>query len=247
MSLTWGTLQWQINKTAVIEEIFQRNPRIKCLNNSFDYIDSNGNGLVFSYPQGTSNNGLILHDISTESIESIPLALVINKNIGPGLSMTVTRDVVEIYRQYSNRIFLHDWEINCLAAYIDGLYFYNKRLDYYRLFEGQAVSVGITKERKKLDILKRKIYESQRGYDETIGLLIELSAIRPKTDNYEYVRKLYDYTTVRNHVVNERKVGMWINEIKLFNEIEHRYGYADKRYCYIDLLAAIMPKRKETK
>ena len=60
--------RWFINKVALIEKIFEENPQILCLNNSFKFMDGRGCEILFENQIGTANNGLILHEIKANAI-----------------------------------------------------------------------------------------------------------------------------------------------------------------------------------
>ncbi len=230
---------WDSKKVEASEKIFIDNPDISCINNSFVYIDKDGEIIDFTPPSGTSNNGLILKNIPKEKIESIPLSLVLNKNIGPGLSMSVRKSVIEKYIYGTRKVELHDYEINCIAALENGLVFYNKIFDKYRIFEGQSVSVGIVKNRSKREVLNSKIYSARNDLENRISFIEELMEMCSFKENEEYLRNLYELYKVKRDVVLKHRVLSWFKEKRLYNRIARLYGNIDMRYCYIDLLASL--------
>ena len=236
--------RWFINKAALIEKIFEENSQILCLNNSFRYMDGRGCEISFEDQIGTANNGLILHEIEADVIENIPISMVINKNIGPGLAMAVRRDIVWLYLRHSKRIELHDFEINCIAAEKKGLFFYNKELDFYRIFDGQAVSIGITKKRTITAILLEKIRQAKEGLGIRCTFIMELLDIDSEKEIQEYLCTLLELQKVREEVAVCHHIGKWCKEYKMYKAIKKQYGYVDMRYCYIDLLAAFVPNMK---
>ena len=140
---------WLPEKLQEKESAFKENSNISVLNTSFKYIDENDKFIKAENKKGTSNNNLILHEIQENATENIPLDLVINKNISPGMTMAGRKDIIKEYLKYSNNRSLHDFELNCVGALFDGLYFYNKVLSYYRIHQNQAVSIGNIKKKKK--------------------------------------------------------------------------------------------------
>lgn len=235
--------QWFYNKISILENIYESNPQIMCLNNSFRYIDENGKEIDCPVIDGTSNNGLILHQIKAESIEQIKLELVINKNIGPGLAMSMRKKVVDNYLQYSQKIELHDFELNCIAAEMNGLYFYNKELDYYRIFDGQAVSVGIMKKRLIWEVLKEKIILG-KCISERIQFIEQLIEMNYDQSNTDYLKKLYALYLIKEKVAINHKIFYWLVEYKMYKKLKKEYGYMDMKYCYIDLISGFIPSIK---
>lgn len=231
---------WHPEKVKTLESFYIENPDIMCINNSFRYIDKNGKIIEFVPPKGTSNNGLILKEIKKNKKELIPLSLVINKNIGPGLSMSVRRQIIEKYLSGSRKVELHDFEINCISALNNGLYFYNRILDEYRIFEGQAVSVGIVKYRKKLDILKAKVELAKKHLEHRIVFIEELIGLCSDKENEKYLNELLKLYKLKGEVVLNRKLLKWLKEKRKYKEIAKTYGNIDMRYCYIDLIAGIL-------
>ena len=231
---------WLPDKVERIKQLMERNEKIKCINNSFVYINETGNKIPFESPQGTSNNGLIVHSFEKGSINRIPFPLVINKNIGPGLAMAVRREVIEIYLNTSRKVELHDFEINCIAAALGGLFYYDCVLDMYRIFDGQSVSVGIIKKRSKFKILKDKIESSKKDLPNRQAFIEQLINNQFESKNIEYLSKLSELYNIKNEVVINHRIYKWWSELKKYREIKAKYGFIDIRYCYIDLLAGFI-------
>lgn len=229
---------WLPKKVESIKKIMESNYKIKCINNSFIYIDADGKQIQFQAPKGTSNNGLIMQPFSKESINGIRLPLVINKNIGPGLAMTVRREVIDVYLKTSRKAELHDYEINCIAAALDGLYYYDCVLDKYRIFEGQSVSVGIVKKRSLLSVLKQKVDSAKKDLPHRKTFIDQLIKSRFNSENTEYLKKLATLYDLKSDVAVYHRVYKWPSEFFLYHSIKKEYGYVDMRYCFIDLLSA---------
>ncbi len=230
---------WLPKKVESIKNIMESNDKIKCLNNSFIYIDADGKQIQFQAPKGTSNNGLILQTFSKESVNVIRLPLVINKNIGPGLAMAVRREVIDIYLKTSKKAELHDYEINCIAAALDSLYYYDCVLDKYRIFEGQSVSVGIVKKRSLMSVLKQKINSAKKDLPHRKMFIDQLIKSSFNSENTEYLKKLANLYNLKSDVAVNHRIYKWPSELFLYQRIKKEDGYVDMRYCFIDLLAAL--------
>lgn len=233
--------RWILDKVAIVERIFMENPKIYCLNNSFKYMDEAGNEISFKNKPNTANNGLILHRIEPGAIEKIPISLNLNKNIGPGLAMAVRKEIVQLYLEFSRRIELHDFEINCIAAVMDALFFYNRVLDFYRIFEGQSVSIGIVKKRSKIMMLIEKIRSGKRGIGDRCRFIEELLSIESSKEIQEYLSTMLELQRVRESVAVWHHLDKWGDEHRMYKAIGKQYGNIDMRYCYIDLISALMP------
>ena len=230
---------WYENKVEELEKVYIDNPKIKCVNNSFLYIDKDGKEIKFIPPDGTSNNGLILQEIKQGDIVQIPLSLVLNKNIGPGLCMSVKRDVIDIYLKNTRKVELHDFEINCIAANENGLFFYHNIYDGYRIFDGQSVSVGIVKKRSKREVLKEKIQSAKNDLDNRLSFIEELIEVCSDIRNSKYLTDMLNLYKIKHEVVFGHKLHKWIKEKNEYIHILKTYGNIDMRYCYIDLLAGL--------
>ena len=132
------------------------------LNVNFRYIDGDGVDIKVARKKNKSNNNLIRHRIEENQIEKIPFPLVFNKNISPGATMSIRKEIQDIFVQMQTKNFLHDWECNCIAAAKDGLYFWNKSFVRYRIHENQSVSIGNIKKQNKKNILLQKCHRRQR-------------------------------------------------------------------------------------
>lgn len=133
---------WLGEKVEYIENTFIQFPQIKALNTSFVYIDEFGKEILIPQNSMMANNNLIPKKIVKSELSKIPFEFVINKNISPGMTMAVSKEIVDIYLNYSRKAYLHDHELNCIAALLDGLFFYDKVLSKYRIHSSQTVSIS---------------------------------------------------------------------------------------------------------
>ena len=231
---------WYPEKVEKTVQVFENNADIKCINSSFVYIDGEDNIIPTEFSGNTANNNLILHSIPENKAEKINLPLVINKNISPGMTMAVKREVIDLWLKFTEKKQLHDWEINCLSATVDGLYFYNTPLTYYRIHNNQTVSIGNIKKRTIKDILKAKT----EGAKTSICDLKDIIAMCSKTENNtEYLTELNDLCNVRLKVVCG-KISSIPKELFKFIKMIIRYGgkrkNLDFRYFIIDIISAFI-------
>ena len=133
---------WLGEKVEQIENTFMQFPQIQALNTSFEYIDEFGKKILIPQNSMMANNNLIPKKIVKSELSKIPFEFVINKNISPGMTMAVSKEIVDIYLNYSRKAYLHDHELNCIAALLDGLFYYDKVLSKYRIHSSQTVSIS---------------------------------------------------------------------------------------------------------
>lgn len=230
---------WLPEKVEKIVKVFMDNKDVKCVNTSFEYIDQNGKMLSVSNDINKSNNNLILHHIDYEAIEKIPFSIVFNKNISPGMTMAFTKEIAQDYLKCSKKRVIHDWEINCISAVQDGLYFYNSVLTLYRIHAKQTISIGNIKHRRKIDILKQKIMDTKRSINSGLTILEEVESLITTSCIRQYWRAIKTLYETRNEVVFGKRIYKWPKEYKKYREIIKKEGNIDIRYCYIDLLAIL--------
>ena len=230
---------WEKDKIESIEKAFEQKKDILSLNSSFCYIDEKENLISTKLKGNKANNNLIPQKLVEGKFNKIPFQFVINKNISPGMTMAVSRKIVDIYLKYSNRSFLHDHELNCIAAMFGGLYFYDEKLVKYRIHENQTVSISnIHKTRlkdkflKKMDEVISFVPAQQRFLDEMAKI------VPPSPKNIDVLKDVVEYNEIRNEVINGNS-GKWLKEIAKAVECKKKGIYIDLRYCLIDFAASI--------
>lgn len=231
--------RWLADKVERIENVFRLHPEVLCLNTSFSYIDDNGDPIAVEQRKNYANNNLIKGTIEQDGIVQVPLSDVFCKNISPGMTMAVTRKIIDMYLEHSEKKYIHDWEINCMAALVDGLYFYNAVLTEYRIHRGQAVSIASIKKETIFSKLTRKAQQCRNSLGQQLDLLYELKSICTDPTKTACLEKAVCFYTLRKAVALQRHRFKWLKEW-----IEcHRFGRDwnfDKRYCFIDLLASFI-------
>lgn len=240
---------WSVDKAQRLVEIFMHNSQIRCINTSFIYIDKDDKEMEIQQKTNTSNNNLILHHIMNNKIEYIPLSLVINKNISPGMTMAVHREVINLYLKHSKKMYLHDWEINCIAATIGGLYFINVPLVKYRIHENQTVSIENIRKRKKYEILSAKLNDNKNMINlltEMIDTCHQISQVKQDKTNIKFIKDFARFIKVRYGFVYHKKIINIFLELKEYTELIYKYGgkrhSIDIRYFVIDILSFILQK-----
>lgn len=226
---------WMPNKIEEIEKVFF-DESIKCLNTSFDYIDEFGKKIIVENKKKFSNNNLICMEIKSNNIVEIPLELVFHKNISPGMTMAVRKEIIDTYIVHTQQEYIHDWELNCIAASLNGLYFFNKKLSHYRIHSLQTISISSLKKEGRLKQIKRKIVQVKKSLMSQINLLNELFVIS-NDDKKSFINDVKQMYLTRYKVAVEHKIYLFFKEIFLFVKIKKKYNYIDIRYLLIDFFA----------
>lgn len=132
---------WYKTKVDSMLSRFESNEHIKAMYSGFKVIDEND---TFIKPRNSfmhSNNNLIKFRIEPFDTVKIELSTICNYNISPGCTLTFTREVRDIYIEKTKNICVHDWEIALIAAFLDGLYFFNTPLTNYRIHSDNAIGL----------------------------------------------------------------------------------------------------------
>ena len=231
--------EWLPNKSKYIENVFSSR-NVMCLNTSFQYIDENDYPIAVSKVEGLSNNNLIPLRVNPNEIIPISLSLVFQKNISPGMTMAVSKYIIDTYVKITKRAFIHDWEINCIAAMYNGLFYSDVILTKYRIHKDQKISISNLFKERFLQKLKRKIFQVKNLIPLKLQLISELKMIS-NDGNKEFLKAMEYYYNIRKKVAIDCNRLQWGEEIKLYNRFK-RFGFMDLRYCFIDFFASFIKK-----
>lgn len=127
---------WEEHKVEELVSIFRDQPEIMCVNTSFTYMDAAGEDM--GVPDQNNNYGMCRHPIGDQQIQNIDFNEIVCKNISMGCTMAFRACIKDIYCRQSTWVAPHDWEINRLAAATGGLYFYNRKLIWYRIHDANT-------------------------------------------------------------------------------------------------------------
>ncbi len=168
---------WYKTKVGAMLNRFESDSRIKAICSGFTFIDENDN-IIRTRPRIThSNNNLIKFRIEPFETVKIDLSTICSYNISPGCTLAFTRDVKDIYLSRTQSTCVHDWELASIAAFMDGLYFFNTPLTNYRIHSDNTIGLpGLT---GRNSALQRAAYENRLDKAKQI-------------DNYFKAMKVYE-------------------------------------------------------
>lgn len=133
---------WLPEKLKEIENIMMNNPKVLAVNSSLNLIDGEDNPIQIKEDNKKSNIGLIKYPVKQNDLVQIDVETICKYNISPGCTVAFKKPVKDIYLKKSKCEMVHDWEINFIAAALDGLYFYNKPLIGYRIHSSNTIGLS---------------------------------------------------------------------------------------------------------
>jgi rhamnosyltransferase len=135
---------WMPKKLQLMENVFFEHKEIKALNSSFEFMDGEDKTFSVHLKKDRANNNLIRTKklMIPEELKEIDLVSILTHNISPGCTMAFTKCVKDIYLGKSNCKIVHDWEINFIAASLNGLYFYNVPLIQYHIHSCNVIGLN---------------------------------------------------------------------------------------------------------
>ena len=133
---------WCKTKVDSMLNRFDSDDRIKAIYSGFNIIDENDNVVHARQKVFHSNNNLIKFRIEPFETVKIDLSTICKYNISPGCTLAFTREVKDIYLEKTKSICVHDWEIALIAAFLDGLYFFNTPLTQYRVHSSNTIGLS---------------------------------------------------------------------------------------------------------
>lgn len=133
---------WCKTKVDSMLNRFESDDRIKAIYSGFNIIDENDNVVHARQKMFHSNNNLIKFRIEPFETVKIDLSTICKYNISPGCTLAFTREVKDIYLEKTKSICVHDWEIALIAAFLDGLYFFNTPLTQYRVHSSNTIGLS---------------------------------------------------------------------------------------------------------
>ncbi len=139
---------WESDKIEAMLAEMIKNPKIKALNCSFIFIDSDDRVKPLVNRRGYCNGDSLPLTVADGAVVNIPFSLIAGRNFFPGCTMVMTRDLKELYLKETRETLVHDWYLNFLAALVfDGLYFYHCPLIRYRLHEENTIGMDVVLEK----------------------------------------------------------------------------------------------------
>lgn len=132
---------WYKDKIQSMVEIMENDNNIKLLASSFDFIDELGNPIKIRTKSGYSNNNLLHETVKSKEVRKIPIDKVIFRNFTQGCATCFSKDIQKVFINNPDDKIPHDWQLNMIAACLEGLYFFNETLFGYRLHNSNTTGL----------------------------------------------------------------------------------------------------------
>ena len=208
---------WYKTKVDSMLNRFEADERVKAIYSSFNFIDENDVFIKNKKSPMRANNNLIKFRVEPFETVKIDFSTICSYNISPGCTLAFTREVKDIYLEKTKNICVHDWELALIAAFLDGLYFFNTPLTNYRIHSKNTI--GLNEIAKKTDIklalhevrLKKaqKIYSYLRAMSVYFYLLTE-KKLKTLQDSINFAK-------IRLDALKEKKISKILNLYKYYD------------------------------
>lgn len=206
---------WYNTKVGAMLNRFESDERIKAIYSSFTFIDEDDN-IIRTHKKIThSNNNLIKFRIEPFETVKIDLSTICSYNISPGCTLAFTRDVRDLYLERTQSTCVHDWELASIAAFLDGLYFFNTPLTSYRIHSGNTI--GLPELTGKNSVLQRAAYENRLDKAQQIDKYFKAMHVYEDLldeKGLEIVKEKEQFITKRLEALSEKKVAKLLDLYK---------------------------------
>ena len=207
---------WFEDKLAVMEKIFERNDKVFSVNSGFLMIDPNDNLIRYKNQRGFLNNNMLKGKADQGTLMWISPDQIYRYNISPGCTMAFRKEVREIYLGKSKCHLPHDWELNLIAAFKGGLYFYNMPLIYYRIHEKNTLGMDTNDHISNFDFKKDLNFRlaglKDREYLKEF-LRVYKSEYPENRKQMKKIKKICTFDDLRRKCIEKHDLLLWL---KLF-------------------------------
>lgn len=188
---------WCKTKVDSMLNRFESDERIKAIYSGFNIIDENDNVIHARQKVFHSNNNLIKFRIEPFETVKINLSTICKYNISPGCTLAFTREVKDIYLEKTKNICVHDWEIALIAAFLDGLYFFNTPLTQYRVHSSNTIGLSEfagNSDKSKLALYDLRLKKAEKIQDylksmDVYHYLLTNDSLKILTDSVKFAEK----------------------------------------------------------
>lgn len=207
---------WKNNKIEIIQKLFIKHSEIKALSTAYELIDSN------SEVYKDIRNVVFFNN---EKLKKISWKNFIKHPKFPGMSMAIRRkEFEELLEKQYEKMPPHDWLLNQRAAFLDGMYFYDKILTQYRQHDNNLIGSSAN--------LVKKNYK-QRRIKTIYDLKMSLQFLKKNYSDYDinYMNKIIKLCNKRIlYLKKESLVKIFFIDMINFKYISFRSILGDMYY-----------------
>lgn len=197
---------WCECKLEKIEKVFEADDSVLAVSTAFSLIDGDDRPIEGKngYDYGLINTPL------NSLLQKIGLKTIMHSNIAPGCTSAFRKRVAEIFIADSVNKIHHDYEINLIAAALDGLYYYNVPLINYRIHNNNTLGLN-GKAQTRLEIAKEKQEASEiiknACSDNKIYLMYTERLVALENKNLFKILKLFYNPLYRSYLSLHERIG----------------------------------------
>ncbi len=208
---------WYERKVEILVKLMEKNEKIKVLASSFSFIDAMGKPLYFHKSLLRSNNNQLARIALPNRLMKIHLEDIVYHNFCQGCAIVMKREIQQEYLENYISDIYHDYFINIIAAYHEGLYFFNVPLFEYRLHANNAIGLN-----KEIDRDTKSTIEYRTSSSKNIVSLWENVLKKYPDVEFKFPTVLREIKFVKAHIENlenKRKIALIVSN---FNPLYFR-------------------------
>lgn len=160
---------WSLQKVEKMVKIMQEEPTLRTLNSAIQLIDQNSQPIKLVAKPNFYNANFLYSKKPLKQITFFKTEDIIKRNISPGCSMCLTKQIRDEFVSVYQGELPHDWFLNLLASSTDGCGFFNEPLVNYRMHSQNTL--GVTVDPGALGKVKKFESARQNKIKEFTGLI----------------------------------------------------------------------------
>ena len=191
---------WSKRKVEYMMKILETHHDIECLTTSYHLMNENDEKL---------EDHLLLNNVGKNEVIEIPTSDIFIKNISMGCTSCISKKIKDIYLSKTNTMAPHDWELNAIASFYDGLYYFNHPLIYYRIHSKNTTGLDVGSKDDKVNARKKNSIQID-NYLSSLSLYKEYMT----EEDYAYLKRLQSFSQKRTMLLNGGSRKIWFSLIK---------------------------------
>lgn len=186
---------WSLQKVAKMVKIMQAEPALKTLNSAIQLIDQNSQPIKLVAKPNFYNANFLYSKKPLKLITFFKTEDIIKRNISPGCSMCLTKQIRDEFISIYQGELPHDWFLNLLASTTEGCGFVNEPLVNYRMHSQNTL--GVTVDPGALGKIKNFERSRQNKIKEFTGLIAAFDNISAHIKKINERKHLTNYLHTR--------------------------------------------------
>lgn len=134
--------EWTSDKIEKMTQIMQHDNSIETLNSGIQLIDQNSDKVALPARKNFYNANFLYSKEPLQYLNSFSLDDIIKRNISPGCSMCISKNLRDEFVSTYNFELPHDWFLNMIASVDKKCFFLNENLTRYRMHNNNTLGVS---------------------------------------------------------------------------------------------------------